>query len=54
MLGQHGVTDAYRKAHQACAMAEDRGATRGADVQGLVTARKLMRAWAKRRPLERG
>ena len=53
MLSQHGVTDAYRRAHQACCMNADR-LPKAADVQEMVTAWKLMRAWAKRRPVERG
>jgi hypothetical protein len=53
LLSQPCVTDAYRRAHQACCMSEDR-LPKAADVQEMVTAWKLMRAWAKRRPVERG
>jgi hypothetical protein len=52
MLSQHSVMDAYRRAHAACAMPGDR-LPRAADIQEMVTAWKLMRAWAKRRPLGR-
>jgi hypothetical protein len=53
LLSQHGVTDSYRRAHQACCMNGDR-LPKAADVQEMVTAWKLMRAWAKRLPVERG
>ena len=53
MLSQHGVIDAYRRAHLACSMTGDQ-VPKAADVQEMVTAWKLMRAWAKRRPIERG
>ena len=53
MLSPHGLVDAYRRAHLACSMPGDR-VPRAAETQGMVTAWKLMRAWAKRRPVERG
>jgi hypothetical protein len=53
MLSSPGVMDAYRRAHLACSMPADR-VPKAADIQEMVTAWKLMRAWAKRREAGRG
>jgi hypothetical protein len=53
MLSSHGVMEAYRRAHLACSMPSDQP-PKAADIQEMVTAWKLMRAWAKRRPADRG
>jgi hypothetical protein len=53
MLSSHGVIEAYRRAHLACSMPPE-GVPKAADIQEMVTAWKLMRAWAKRREPGRG
>ena len=55
LLSPHHVTDAYRKAHDACRMEMDgERLPRAAAIQELVTAWKVLRAWKRRRPPRRG
>jgi hypothetical protein len=52
MLSTHGVMEAYRRAYQSCSMTDDH-LPRAADIQELVIAWKIMRAWALRRSHDR-
>jgi hypothetical protein len=47
-LSPHHVADAYRRAYEACRMEGDQ-LPRAADIQELVTAWKVTRAWKLRR-----
>jgi hypothetical protein len=47
MLSPHHVADAYRKAHDACRMDDDR-VPKASAVQELVAAWKLMWKWRRR------
>jgi hypothetical protein len=51
-LSPHHVADAYRRAYEACRM-DGENLPRAADIQELVTAWKLARAWRLRRPVQR-
>jgi hypothetical protein len=53
MLSPHHVADAYRQAHEACRMDEDR-MPKASAVQELVVAWKVMWKWRKRGRADRG
>ena len=53
VLSPHNVLQAYREAHQKCAIATD-NLPAARSIQELVTTWKLLREWRKRGPLPRG